>query len=68
MSGRCPKLRMLCATPLMKGPALDVDNRSLVEAYSVMLSLVCSSLGHYHKLLGSRPAHIAATAVGLDRG
>jgi hypothetical protein len=34
--GRCPKLRMLCETPLINGPALDVDSKSFVEAYSVM--------------------------------
>ena len=36
MMGRCPKLSMLCETPLMKGPALEVDSSSFVEAYSVI--------------------------------
>ena len=36
--GRCPRLRMLWVTPLMKGPARSVDSSRCVDCTSAMLS------------------------------
>ena len=35
--GRCPRLRMLWVTPLMKGPARNVESSRCVDCTSVIL-------------------------------